>query len=30
MVELVASVDRASQVVDKLELLLSKVRSDCE
>ncbi len=30
MVELLASVDRAAQVVDKLEILLTKVRSDCE
>lgn len=30
MVELLASVDRTAQVVDKLEILLAKVRSDCE
>ncbi len=30
MIELLASVDRAAQVVDKMEVLLSKVRSDCE
>ena len=30
MIELLASVDRTAQVVDKLEILLSKVRSDCE
>ena len=30
MVELFASVDRAALMLDKLEALLSKVRSDCE
>ena len=30
MIELLASVDRTAQVVDKLEILLTKVRSDCE
>ncbi len=30
MIELLASVDRTAQVVDKLEVLLTKVRSDCE
>jgi hypothetical protein len=30
LVELFASVDRATQNLDELEALLSKVRSDCE
>jgi len=30
MVELFASVERASIMLDKLEALLNKVRSDCE
>ena len=30
MVELFASVERAALMLDKLEALLSKVRSDCE
>jgi len=30
MVELVASVDRAINVIDQLDKLVSKVRSDCE
>lgn len=30
MVELVAHVDRATLVIEKLEALLSKVRRDCE
>ncbi len=30
MVELLANVDRAALVIDKLEILLAKVRNDCE